>query len=298
MLQFQPLCSLHDGLKVRISLHSLLNEWINKGSLASVKHGEPILRFPPLSSLQCAAFSNAHLDCPVKRVIRCWNNQVFILVPQGYPSSHRWLSITEWRGTTGPCSLLKNVFHFPSARCWHAGFYHRLRDGLLCIHHTYAVTNGLKPTRWLNFLKHLDVWEQRYACTRRRVWTMEYGGTEPYAILPSASHDLVSTASKNWACRNRCLVLGHHQVNNSSKYSTMSLPSFGTTQQDECTEEDMDQREGFWRRIFNDNKGAILILLAEVTGSSMDAIVRYLQQGRVHGIHPFQVRPIILPICV
>lgn len=78
----------------------------------------------------------------------------------------------------------------------------------------------------------------------------------------------------------------------------MSSPNFGTTQQDECTEEDMYQREGFWRRIFNDNKGAILILLAEVTGSSMDAIVRYLQQGRVHGIHPFQVRPIILPIRV
>jgi len=51
------------------------------------------------------------------------------------------------------------------------------------------------------------------------------------------------------------------------------------------------KRESVWRRIYHGNKGAILILLAEVAGSSMDAIVRFLQQGRAkgHSMHPFQV---------
>jgi hypothetical protein len=51
------------------------------------------------------------------------------------------------------------------------------------------------------------------------------------------------------------------------------------------------KRENVWRRIYHGNKGAILILLAEVAGSSMDAIVRFLQQGRTqgHSMHPFQV---------
>jgi hypothetical protein len=53
---------------------------------------------------------------------------------------------------------------------------------------------------------------------------------------------------------------------------------------------DEPKRESVWSRLYRDNKGAILILLAEVAGSSMDAIVRYLQQGRTHGMHPFQVR--------
>lgn len=42
--------------------------------------------------------------------------------------------------------------------------------------------------------------------------------------------------------------------------------------------------------LWRDNKGVILILLAEVAGSSMDAIVRFLQQGEQR-MHPFQVRP-------
>jgi hypothetical protein len=68
------------------------------------------------------------------------------------------------------------------------------------------------------------------------------------------------------------------------------------TNQDEIAEGTMDsissepKRESVWKRIYRDNKGAILILLAEVAGSSMDAIVRYLQQGRERGMHPFQVR--------
>ena len=36
------------------------------------------------------------------------------------------------------------------------------------------------------------------------------------------------------------------------------------------------------------NKGLLFIILAQATGSSMDAIVRYLQQGD-RGMHPFQV---------
>lgn len=37
------------------------------------------------------------------------------------------------------------------------------------------------------------------------------------------------------------------------------------------------------------NKGIFLILLAQVAGSTMDAIARFLQQGG-HGMHSFQVR--------
>lgn len=50
------------------------------------------------------------------------------------------------------------------------------------------------------------------------------------------------------------------------------------------------ERESVLKRIYRDNKGACLILLAEIAASSMDAIVRYLQQGRSHGIPAFQVR--------
>ncbi|KAE9961372.1 hypothetical protein EG328_003469, partial [Venturia inaequalis] len=48
-------------------------------------------------------------------------------------------------------------------------------------------------------------------------------------------------------------------------------------------------REGVVKRIYRENKGACLILLAQITGSSMDAIVRYLQQGRSHGMPAFQI---------
>ena len=44
-----------------------------------------------------------------------------------------------------------------------------------------------------------------------------------------------------------------------------------------------------WKAAWQNNKGIFLILISETAGSSMDAIVRYLQQGG-HGMHPFQVR--------
>lgn len=43
-----------------------------------------------------------------------------------------------------------------------------------------------------------------------------------------------------------------------------------------------------WRTAWLNNKGIFLIILAQAVGSSMDAIVRFLQQGG-HGMHPFQV---------
>lgn len=52
---------------------------------------------------------------------------------------------------------------------------------------------------------------------------------------------------------------------------------------------DSVKAESAWRSAWQNNKGAALILFAECFGSSTDAIVRYLQQGK-HGMHPFQVR--------
>ncbi|KAI5199294.1 hypothetical protein E4T39_06368 [Aureobasidium subglaciale] len=43
-----------------------------------------------------------------------------------------------------------------------------------------------------------------------------------------------------------------------------------------------------FEKVWRNNKGVFLILLAQATGSTMDAIVRFLQQGG-HGMHPFQV---------
>ncbi|KAH0387309.1 hypothetical protein KCU92_g1876, partial [Aureobasidium melanogenum] len=43
-----------------------------------------------------------------------------------------------------------------------------------------------------------------------------------------------------------------------------------------------------FKSVWRNNKGVFLILLAQATGSTMDAIVRFLQQGG-HGMHPFQV---------
>jgi hypothetical protein len=43
-----------------------------------------------------------------------------------------------------------------------------------------------------------------------------------------------------------------------------------------------------WKKTYLENKGVLLILLAQVAGSSMDAIARFLQQGG-RGIDPFQV---------
>jgi hypothetical protein len=52
---------------------------------------------------------------------------------------------------------------------------------------------------------------------------------------------------------------------------------------------DSQAQENAWRRMYRSNKGAVLILLAEAVATSMDAIVRFLQQGG-GGMHPFQVR--------
>ncbi|KAF2703368.1 hypothetical protein K504DRAFT_495510 [Pleomassaria siparia CBS 279.74] len=46
--------------------------------------------------------------------------------------------------------------------------------------------------------------------------------------------------------------------------------------------------ENVWQTIYRENKGAILILLAEVSGSSMDAMARFLQLGE-NKFHPLQV---------
>jgi hypothetical protein len=43
-----------------------------------------------------------------------------------------------------------------------------------------------------------------------------------------------------------------------------------------------------WKAVWTKNKGMFLILISEIAGSSMDAIVRFLQQGG-HGMHPLQV---------
>ncbi|KAH4107846.1 hypothetical protein HBH64_142130 [Parastagonospora nodorum] len=47
-------------------------------------------------------------------------------------------------------------------------------------------------------------------------------------------------------------------------------------------------KDSIWRSAWKNNKGACLILLAELAGASMDAMARYLQQGETK-FHPFQV---------
>lgn len=49
-----------------------------------------------------------------------------------------------------------------------------------------------------------------------------------------------------------------------------------------------DHKQSVWRSIWENNQGALLILLSEVCGSSMDAIARFLQQGGA-GFHTLQV---------
>lgn len=49
------------------------------------------------------------------------------------------------------------------------------------------------------------------------------------------------------------------------------------------------QEVNIWQSIWDNNKGALLILISELFGSSMDAMARYLQQGGTR-FHPFQVR--------
>lgn len=49
-----------------------------------------------------------------------------------------------------------------------------------------------------------------------------------------------------------------------------------------------ESKPNIFKQVWRNNKGVFLILLAQATGSTMDAIVRFLQQGG-HGMHPFQV---------
>ncbi|KAF2496133.1 hypothetical protein BU16DRAFT_538720 [Lophium mytilinum] len=57
---------------------------------------------------------------------------------------------------------------------------------------------------------------------------------------------------------------------------------------DETLTSGQPTRERAWRRVYHNNKGVFLILLAQVAGSSMDAIARFLQLGD-GGMHPFQI---------
>lgn len=53
--------------------------------------------------------------------------------------------------------------------------------------------------------------------------------------------------------------------------------------------EPSEATRGTWKSTWSNNKGLIFITLAQAIASSMDAIVRFLQQGE-HKMHPFQVR--------
>jgi hypothetical protein len=66
----------------------------------------------------------------------------------------------------------------------------------------------------------------------------------------------------------------------------MSYQSLGPTADHETSE--LHLKVGIWRSAWNNNKGACLILLAELAGASMDAMARFLQQGDTK-FHPFQV---------
>jgi len=48
-------------------------------------------------------------------------------------------------------------------------------------------------------------------------------------------------------------------------------------------------KAGFWRSLYENNKGACLIVMAEISGASMDAMARFLQQGE-NKFHAFQVQ--------
>lgn len=60
--------------------------------------------------------------------------------------------------------------------------------------------------------------------------------------------------------------------------------------QEDVLDAGIQQTPPYWQVAFDNNKGAVLILLSCVCGSSMDAIGRFLQQGD-HGMHSFQVSP-------
>jgi hypothetical protein len=59
---------------------------------------------------------------------------------------------------------------------------------------------------------------------------------------------------------------------------------------EEFVSDGIQPSQSTWKSAWQDNKGMFLILLSEIAGSSMDAIVRFLQQGE-RRMHPFQVCP-------
>jgi hypothetical protein len=69
----------------------------------------------------------------------------------------------------------------------------------------------------------------------------------------------------------------------------MSFENNNNANYGEEASQSAEHKQSAWKRVWLNNKGAFLVVLASVTGSSMDAIVRFLQQGG-HGMHPFQVR--------
>lgn len=65
------------------------------------------------------------------------------------------------------------------------------------------------------------------------------------------------------------------------------------TQNERNATQEEEPVSGWWTT-WENNKGMFLILISEIVGSSMDAIVRFLQQGG-HGMHPLQVSvPLLL----
>lgn len=76
-------------------------------------------------------------------------------------------------------------------------------------------------------------------------------------------------------------------IRSMSRLSLQSSSSRDNLPQHENGQPAEDVESG-WRATWRNNKGMFLILLAEVVGSSMDAIVRFLQQGG-HSMHAFQV---------
>jgi hypothetical protein len=68
----------------------------------------------------------------------------------------------------------------------------------------------------------------------------------------------------------------------------MSLQNGSNGHDGEGVPQPTTPKQSAWKRAWLNNKGAFLVVLASMVGSSMDAIVRFLQQGG-HGMHPFQV---------
>jgi len=58
--------------------------------------------------------------------------------------------------------------------------------------------------------------------------------------------------------------------------------------QEEERAEVAEVEKSTWQATWENNKGMLFILMSEVAGSSMDAIVRFVQQGD-HSMHPLQV---------